>query len=115
MEAADSNCVYGVLYALSAAARTALDAIEGVGNGYYAENLEIPGFGPAFCYLAELSHRDARLKPYTWYRDLIVAGARSRGFPTAYVQTLEAIPAVTDPDLRRDREHRALWECSDSG
>ncbi len=51
---------------------------------------------------------DSALKPYTWYRELVVAGAREHGLPHEYVQSLQVAAAVEDPDRERHAHNMAL-------
>lgn len=44
--------------------------------------------------------------PYTWYKALVVAGAREHGLPPGYVDALEAVAAQDDP--RPERTARNL-------
>ncbi|MGO2265169.1 gamma-glutamylcyclotransferase family protein [Halomonas sp.] len=43
------------------------------------------------------------MRPYTWYKHHLLAGAREHGLPAAYVRALERIEARLDPDT----EHHA--------
>ena len=93
--------VHVAIFELSAADKSILDAIEGVGNGYDEISLRIPGHGECYSYIAEASHIDETLQPYDWYKQLVVAGARLHRFPLSYVQRLNAVSTKTDPDRER--------------
>jgi hypothetical protein len=41
------------------------------------------------------------LPPYDWYLGFILAGARQRGLPAEFIQSLELIRAVPDADATR--------------
>jgi hypothetical protein len=86
--------VWGVVYAMSRAAKRELDRIEGVGRGYRsAETTLTTSAGKpitAWVYLAEPGWIDASLVPANWYRDLVVAGARAHGLPADYVAEILA-------------------------
>jgi gamma-glutamylcyclotransferase len=97
--------VHGVLFAIDDADRDALDAAEGVGNGYARlDDFAVTRDGATrtvTTYIATDSHIDADLTPFDWYRALIVAGARQHALPTDYVARLDEVRAVSDDDAAR--------------
>lgn len=96
-----SGCAYGVIYAIGAETVATLDRIEGVGHGYATAWLDLPGYDRCYVYLAEEQHRDNRLQPFDWYKALVLSGARHHGFPGDYIEALEAVTAIVDPDAER--------------
>src|SRR5688572_17717037 len=44
---------------------------------------------------------DDSIRPYHWYKALVVAGAREHGLPDDYVAKLELAPAIPDTDTAR--------------
>jgi hypothetical protein len=42
------------------------------------------------------------LKPYDWYRGLVLAGALEHGLPEEYVEKIVATRSAPDPDRGRD-------------
>jgi hypothetical protein len=61
-----------------------------------------------YTYLAAPAALDDTLRPFDWYRDLVVAGARLLGFPPAYVVRVEIVAVEADPDDARAAEHTQL-------
>jgi hypothetical protein len=102
--------VHVAVYEISNADKQRLDAIEGVGRGYADSVVDIPGFSDCRTYRAEAEFVDDSLRPYEWYRDLVLVGCRSHGFPEAYVARVEAIASIEDPDAERRERHRQLLE-----
>lgn len=51
---------------------------------------------------------DASLQPYSWYVSHALVGAREHALPEAYVETIERVPRVEDPDRERDAKERAI-------
>jgi hypothetical protein len=52
---------------------------------------------------------DPGIRPYDWYRDLVIAGAREHGLPEEYVRILEKVATVMDSDAdRAAKNHRLL-------
>ena len=100
--------VFVAVYDVADAAMARLDEAEGVGNGYERVEIGSEEFGRCAFYFAQASHIDDTLKPFTWYRDLVVAGCRWHGFPADYVETIMGIEAVADPDPERHALHESL-------
>jgi len=98
--------VHGAVYAIASAERAALDAAEG--EGYGARTLKIPEYGRVFLYMARPQYVVEGLRPYRWYRDYVVRGARYHGFPASYVAHILAMPWLEDPDPRRSRGHEEI-------
>jgi hypothetical protein len=45
--------------------------------------------------------KDASLRPYHWYKALVIAGAREHGLPPSYRSRLELVVTVSDPNPTR--------------
>ena len=104
------DLVHGVLYEIAAGAdKAALDRAEGLGAGYDETIVAVEaeqGMLQAHLYVA--TRIDPTCLPFTWYKALVVAGARENALPRAYVERLAATPAVDDADLARHGLHLAL-------
>ena len=102
--------VYGVIYTITEAELTKLDA--GEGKGYYRVSLPVlmsDGTGTTvWVYLASETTADPNLRPYTWYKHFLAAGAREHLLPPDYIAYLERIEANQDDDAHRDLQKRAL-------
>ena len=106
-----ADVVHGVVYRICPADMVVLDKLEGLGYGYEKKevSVEVPsGFREVVLYSAVPDVIDPLLLPYEWYMDLIVAGARQRGFPEEYIRALLIVQAMLDPDEKRDRRNRKL-------
>lgn len=107
--------VFGVLFEIEPSERPALDRAEGLGVGYAARTVTVhTACGPrrAYTYQARPDHLDATLRPYVWYRALVIAGAREHGLPASHRARLRAVPAQRDPDADRRQRHRTLLPAS---
>jgi hypothetical protein len=62
----------------------------------------------ALTYRAMPAHIDASLRPYTWYRDLVLYGARQNGLADEYIQMIEDVETWDDPDTERDGKNRQI-------
>lgn len=104
-----SHGVFGNIYELSRRQRLLLDDYEG--DGYGCTTLPV-GFRSGeihvYTYLAKEDHVVEGLRPFTWYKSIVVAGARHCAFPHAYVRRLESIRADRDPDGQREARHLCL-------
>ena len=107
--------IYGVVFSFNASDRQALDRFEGLGAGYNdaivtVHNVEGRSW-KVLTYTAHPHHIDEMLKPYSWYRDLVLAGASEHGLPQQYVATrVEAVEAIEDLNFARDATERAALE-----
>ena len=102
-----ADTLYGVVYSLSRAQREMLDEFEG--PGYASRDVSVrtqAGMLTAYAYLAKAGHLDADLRPFSWYKAIVVAGARAHGLPAHYIDSLAAVGA--SPDRCADREARCL-------
>lgn len=101
--------VLGVLYEISPDEESTLDEAEGLGKGYVKIAVQARCNGTDIAAKAyQATAVDESLRPYTWYRALVVAGAKEQGLPANYVAGLEAAPAIEDPDHARHDKHMRL-------
>lgn len=101
--------VFGVLYELAADEKHRLDEAEGLGTGYEEVELVVVMAGRKVrvsAYRALLVQHG--ILPFSWYRALVVAGARQHRLPADYVAGLEAAPAVDDDDGGRHSMNMAI-------
>lgn len=107
-----SDCGEGLhvaVYEMHASDRKVLDGIEGVGKGYDLREVSVPGFGKCFTYVASRTHIDELLRPFDWYRDMVLLGCLRHAFPAAYCDRVAALPVIEDPDpVRRARNWRTV-------
>ena len=98
---AGQSSIHVAVYEVDEQEKAVLDGIEGVGSGYSVETLDVPGFGDCFTYIAASSHIDDRLRPYSWYKELVLVGCEALAFPHDYVAMIRSIAAIDDPDKQR--------------
>ncbi|MBY6188516.1 gamma-glutamylcyclotransferase [Marinobacter hydrocarbonoclasticus] len=103
--------VFGALFLLNPNEKGCLDRAEGLGVGYREKSVLVhSGDGQvhqAFTYVA--LQIDAQLKPYHWYLEHVLIGARESRLPAEYLMQLTAIEALTDPDAEREQRERAIY------
>ncbi|WP_245284020.1 gamma-glutamylcyclotransferase family protein [Bradyrhizobium sp. Cp5.3] len=108
----NNNEVIGVLFSFDPAERDKLDQAEGVGSGYeHAMVTVINEKGrrrKVLTYLATPDYIDDSLKPYGWYKDFVLAGAREHDLPPEYIEEyIQLVEAIEDPNKARDKKQRA--------
>ncbi len=111
-----ANTLYGVVYSLSQAQRDMLDEFEG--PGYASRDVSVrmqSGMLTAYAYVARAGHVDTDLRPFAWYKSIVVAGAQAHGLPAHYLETLAAVYASPDPDVDRNSECLAILDRDDTG
>jgi gamma-glutamylcyclotransferase len=108
--------VYGVLYEIFVVEKLALHKAEGLGNGYAAKNAEVAfKDAPRMASIYHATVVDPSLKPYTWYKAFVVAGAKEHNLPGKYIDRLVATDAIEDPDRERHRRNWQLLAADGSG
>ncbi len=100
------------MFSFDPAERAKLDEAEGVGAGYEHEMVTVINEKgrrrKVLIYLATPDYIDDSLKPYGWYKDFVLAGAREHGLPTEYIaEYIQSVEAIDDPNKTRDKKQRA--------
>lgn len=107
----DAASVFGVLYEIANDEKHDLDRAEGLGFGYEEIEIEVNCGGERVTAKAyRATDTDTALRPYTWYRGLVIAGAKEHGLPAPYIAGLESVAADQDPDRARHDKRMALIE-----
>lgn len=99
--ATGAGSIHVAVYKLNRREKAELDEIERLGSGYDEETIELPGFGECFTYVATASHIDDGLRPFSWYKELVLAGCEYLEFPTHYTSVIRGIATIDDPDRER--------------
>jgi hypothetical protein len=103
------DVVWGVVFELDADEKPALDQAEGLGAGYLEKNVNVlTDAGPVRAVTYYAADKDPSLRPYHWYKALVIAGAREHGLPIGYRSRLELVVTVSDPDPARARRQGEL-------
>jgi hypothetical protein len=103
----NNNSVIGVLFSFDPVERAKLDAAEGVGSGYeHAMVTVINEKGhrrKVLTYVATPDYIDDSLKPYGWYKDVVVAGGKEHGLPPEYIaEYIQSVEVIEDSNTKRD-------------
>jgi hypothetical protein len=105
------DTVHGVIFELDPAEIPSLDAAEDLGRGYEKRTVTVLGSEAAgtsaFAYFA--LRTDPGLKPFPWYKQHVLAGARYAGLSQDYIRKIERVPTSHDPDPARERRELAVY------
>ena len=107
----ETDFVHGAIYEVEPEHKSELDRFEGKGYGYIDNQIKLQHQGQeytCFTYIAQQSHIVDNLKPYHWYKRLVVLGARYLQCPDSYVLSIDSVESVEDPDEERRRGMDAL-------
>lgn len=108
----EADVVWGAVYEMPAGDKRALDRFEGLGEHYDWKTVRVRtregGDVEAGMYVAAPRWIAAGARPWRWYLDHVLAGARQHGLPEDYVAELERTPADDDPDRGRHARESAL-------
>ena len=108
-ESTSNTRVYGVLYRIAMHQKCLLDKAEGLDQGYAEIDIDVHCEGEQIAAKAyQATDIDRSLKPYSWYRALVVAGAREHCLPEVYISQLEAVAAWEDPNRARHNNNMRL-------
>lgn len=94
--------VHGVVYRLTPAQLSRLDDFEG--PGYVRRVLALVGMGRvvhAATYLARGEYIDPGLRPFSWYKELVLHGAVEHGLPLGYRVLIASVAPIDDGDAER--------------
>ena len=98
---AAEGSIHVAVYEINGQEKARLDRIEGVDSGYSVVTIEAPGFGECFTYVAVPSYIDNKLRPYSWYKELVLVGCEALQFPIDYIAIIRNTAAIDDPDKER--------------
>jgi cation transport regulator ChaC len=104
--------VIGVVFEMSKQEKEKLDRSEGLGSGYHEQIVRVGlmdgALLDAMTYVADDTHINESLRPYSWYKDFVAAGAEEQRLPTSYVDKyITSVPASSDPNRKREQARRA--------
>jgi len=106
------DAVQGMVFDLEPGELAVLDAIEGAGSGYERIQRTVQGtVGAAavWLYVAQGNYIDEGMRPFHWYKRVVIGGAREHGFEETYIAMLSAVPSIADPDWSpAESSHRIL-------
>ncbi len=112
--------VYGVLYEIPSDERYLLDKDQSLGLGNQEVTLKVfphahvafPKEGVfAFTYIAHKDNIFEDLVPFSWYKELVIKGAKEHQLPGEYIHRLEQICSTQDPNVQRATKQKRFLEA----
>ena len=113
-----TDVIWGAVFELDAAEKAWLDDVEGLGRGYVAKRVKVEttlGLMAATTYVASPDAIMPDLKPYSWYKNFVLAGATEHGFSGEYIDAIRAVAAVEDPNAARAVENQRILVGTERG
>jgi hypothetical protein len=49
------------------------------------------------------------MKPFHWYKEHVVRGAKEHNLPAEYIKTIEAVESVPDPDPKNHGKELSIY------
>ena len=104
----NDGTVWGAIYKISTTEKKELDRCEG---GYEKGDILVKGRDreehQCFTYFAKKCRIKDGLKPYHWYKKLVLCGAKYHQFPDEYIKSIEFVQSKEDKcDKRKKKRGR---------
>lgn len=103
--------VIGVVFDIHPLEKVELDRKEGLGSGYEEKMVRVITMNGdrlmASSYYA--TKTESSIKPFRWYLEHVIRGARENGLPKYYIQALQEQESVADPDIKRYEAEMAIY------
>ncbi len=103
--------VIGVVYEIAGNEKRDLDKHEALGRGYNEKQVELitpTGNLQAWMYFA--TRIKDSLKPFRWYKEHVLIGARENRLPADYIAQIEAVESIDDPKGKRHKREMAIYD-----
>ena len=104
----DRSRIFVAIYDVAPAEIALLDRYEGAGSGYDRTVVTVEKFGDCVTYIATPAHINERLRPFSWYKALVVAGCERLAFPSYYTEQIRSVAAIVDKKRDRHAEQMQL-------
>lgn len=103
--------IFGVVYSLPETEKVLLDQKEGLGHGYDEKQVLVQAtqgeWLEAVTYFA--LKVDPDLKPFHWYKQHVLIGARENGLPADYIQWIDSVSSIEDNHPDRYDSEMAIY------
>ena len=107
----EKDIVYGIIFEIATSDKSELDKKEGLGKGYEEKHVSVYSVDGeelnAVTYYA--TKIDPNLKPYEWYKEHVIRGAREHGLPEEYIKAIERVEAISDSDKARHEKELFIY------
>lgn len=105
------DLVIGALFEINESEKEILDRAESLGTGYHEKFVVVENYaGETFEALIYCAMKiDPSLKPYSWYINHVIVGAKETKLPAHYIAVIESIECIEDLDTNREAKERAMY------
>ncbi|MBA6389843.1 gamma-glutamylcyclotransferase [Colwellia sp. BRX10-3] len=105
------DIVIGALFEINENEKSILDRAESLGSGYNEKFVLVQNYsGETFEALIYCAIKiDASLKPYSWYLNHVIIGARETKLPADYLAVIESVECIVDPNQNREAKERSMY------
>lgn len=107
----NDQSVTGVVFDICESEKHYLDLKEGLGSGYDEKVIVVKSTEgesiEAITYYA--TKIDPTLKPYHWYKEHVIRGAKENSLPDEYIKVIANIESVQDPKKDRHDAEMAIY------
>jgi hypothetical protein len=100
--------VWGVVFAMTNTDKWVLSGYE---CDYDEQEVVVIGENEvhaAIIYVARAEAVDPTLEPFCWYHRFVLQGARQHQLPDEYIEALQGVPSIPDPDRERHERNVRL-------
>lgn len=102
--------VIGVVFEIDDDEKPDLDRHEALGRGYDEKQVELTtGEGALGAWMYYATRINKSLKPFHWYKNHVLIGARENGLPADYIAQIEAVESIDDPKRKRHDRELAIY------
>ena len=105
------DIVIGALFEINENEKVILDRAESLGFGYNEKLVFVQNYsGEIFEALIYCAIKiDASLKPYSWYLNHVIIGAKETKLPLDYLAVIESVECIEDLNKNREARERAMY------
>jgi gamma-glutamylcyclotransferase len=114
------HVIYGVVYEVLSREKHQLDKAQSLGYGNQEITVKVMPASEgrheqlnaltepcyAFTYVAHKDSIFEDLEPFSWYKNLVIEGAKEHCLPEIYVHYLQAIEAAVDSNKTREQQNK---------
>lgn len=108
------DVVFGVVFQLLASEKPVLDRYENLGNGYAEKSVTVTQTDgrllAATTYVA--THIDTSLKPYHWYKEHVLRGAREHALPVEHIKAIAGVHSIMDPNPDKHFQELSIYSSA---
>ncbi len=105
----NADVVWGIVIEITEKQKNILDKYEGKGKGYSEVSMNVTLTDGteiyANTYVADIDKISDNLKPFDWYKALVVFGTLEHRFPIDYIDNIKSVESICDTKFERSDEN----------